>query len=489
MRGIRFYYLNKGYQLAFIAFLFLLVVSIFSNNDIRGVESNVIYTLQQILVDNSLLYQDPNGLPYTITQYTPLYYIICDFVISALSIESSEFYMIRIISRGVSMIFLIGSMFLFFKIMICQFNLSKKIAFLFSSLLVVFTFPWSSLSRPDGLILFFVLSAFYFLIRYINSNHSQSILFVGLCSFFAIASKQNGLILPLIVGVFFLLTKNWKAILLLIIGFVSTLFLMYLILIIGKYDLTYLRANIIDGINNKIDVSYALKGAYKDFLIYFGLFSITVIIIIKNKIKDWLIPSNSINFLFMVSLVSWFIISVIFALKTGSGVNYFNELITIMLLILAYELRNNNSSEIELKKMSSFLLAIGLQVCIIHFFYYTIKISKGIFEEYVSKDTSRKEIVSYLNENLNNAYFISSDRKINLAIHQKCVLPQFEIHFSSLSKKLFDYSNLNNSFNSGQIKYLILHSELSPILNIDITSLYEFNKKIGNLNIYKLKEN
>ena len=477
--------LKRTYYIVFFGLLSFMTLSIFSTNDIRGVESNVVYTLQQILVDNSLLYQDPNHLPYAITQYSPLYYLICDGILTVLKIDSANFLIIRIVSRCISLLFLIGSIVVFFKIVTQKFNSSKSFGIFLSSLLFVFLFPWNFLSRPDGLVLFFVLFSFYFLIQYIYSNQSKLILLVGACSFFAIASKQNGVVLPLIIGVFFLINKNWKAIFYLIIGFCFALFLIWLVLLTGNYSLNFLKANIVDGVNNHIDIIYALKRPYKDFLIYFGLFTLAFISILKSNLKAWISPLSSLNVLLTVSLFIWFIISVIFALKTGSGVNYFNELLVIMLLILAKEINSGNKIKMVSKKISSILFIIGIQVSIFHYYNYTFKILRGVNSTYIGTSTVQEGVNDFLNSNLGDHYFFSDNRTINLASHDRCILPQVEIHQASLQNKVYRYTNLNDDFNNGTIKYLILNSNLKPILNIDLSNKYSFEKKIGHLSIYK----
>lgn len=50
----------------------LLIVS--EGTDIAGIEQNVIYSIQ-VLLDNGKLYSTPSTPPYSITQYTPIYFI------------------------------------------------------------------------------------------------------------------------------------------------------------------------------------------------------------------------------------------------------------------------------------------------------------------------------------------------------------------------------------------------------------------------------
>lgn len=481
-------YLKNAYFLVFFGFLFLLILSVFSGNDIRGTESNVIYTLQQILHDNSLLYQNPNELPYSVTQYNPLYYLICDAVLSLFGVKATSVLTIIITSRCISLVFLALSAYCFYKI-ISQFHVQRSLLLLFVTLFIVATFPWYSISRPDVLVLFFVLISIRILQKHFQSKDLTYSIYVGVICFLAIASKQNGFILPFTIGLFFLIHKAWKSIALMVFGFVLGGAAIYTILLLGQYDLTFLKANIIDGINNDMDFIYVLNRPYLNFVIYFGLFSVVFYYLLKGSFKHWLKPQFSIKFFLMLSLVVWFFMSLVFALKVGSGVNYFNEAIIIALLIFYLELGHKMKlKSFDVHRMNTLLCLIGIQICLVHFYHYPIKIAKGLYETYVSDSSVRSDISLLLTNNLGDHYFFSDDRKVNLAHYKHCILPQVEILEASLDNKSFDFNHLKQSFENGSIKYLILYTKLRPILDIEIKDLYRFEKQIGNLNIYKFKD-
>jgi hypothetical protein len=480
-------YLKNAYFLVFFGFLFLLILSVFSGNDIRGTESNVIYTLQQILDDNSLLYQNPNELPYSVTQYTPLYYLICDAVLSLFGVKATSVLTIIITSRCISLVFLVLSAYYFYKI-ILQFHVQQFLLLLFVTLFIVATFPWYSISRPDVLVLFFVLISIRILQKHLQSKDPTYSIYVGVICFLAIASKQNGFILPLTIGVFFLINKAWKSLLYLISGFAVGFFIVYTILLLGHYELIFLKANIIDGINNDMDFAYALKRPYKSFVIYFGLFSIAFYYLLKGNYKAWLTPKFSLKYFLMLSLVIWFFLSSVLAFKVGSGINYFNEAIVIALIIACKELSNKMKFKLfDLHRAYILLYIIAIQICLVHFYHYPFKIAKGLYETYVSESNVRDDIDLLLSNNLGDSYFFSDDRKINLAHYERCILPQIEIQEASFKSRNFNLNNLENDFKDGNITYLILYNRIRPILNLKLSDLYEFEVQIGNLNIYKFK--
>lgn len=481
-------YYKYAYFLVFFGLLFLLIISVFSGNDLRGTESNVIYTLQQILDDNSLLYQNPNELPYSITQYTPLYYLICDTVLSLFGVKATSVLTIIIITRCITLVILSLSAYCFYKI-ISQFHFQKSLLLFFVTLFIVATFPWYNISRPDVFVLFFVLISIWALQQYLQSHDIWYCIIIGVFCFLAIASKQNGIILPFTIGLFFLIQRSWKSLSIMVFGFILGCIAFYAILLLGKYDLSFLKANIIDGINNDIDFIYALNKPYKNFVIYFGLFSIVIYYLIKDNFKHWLKPQYSLKFFLMLSFFAWFFISLLLALKIGSGVNYFNEAIIIALLIACKELGDNvKFKAFNIQRVYILLCLIGMQICLVHFYHYPIKIAKGLYETYVSKSAVRDDIGLLLSNNLGDSYFFSDDRKINLSNYKRCTLPQVEILEASLNNKNFNFNHLRHDFKNGRIKYLILNTKLRPILNNDLFNLYVFDRKIGQLNIYKYIE-
>ena len=100
-------------SLMLLNLILALIVTFSYNTDVRGVEPNVIYTIQSIHLNNSNLYTDPEQIPYAITQYMPLYYIVCDKVISFLRLSAGrDVYLIYMTCRFLS--FFVSLWLLFF---------------------------------------------------------------------------------------------------------------------------------------------------------------------------------------------------------------------------------------------------------------------------------------------------------------------------------------------------------------------------------------
>ena len=82
--------------------LFLVIfIVIISKKNVRGIESNVVYTIERIMSDNNALYENVRETLYSVTQYSPLYYMISDFNLSVLNISTeNNSYLIRFFLRN-----------------------------------------------------------------------------------------------------------------------------------------------------------------------------------------------------------------------------------------------------------------------------------------------------------------------------------------------------------------------------------------------------
>ncbi|OUR93401.1 hypothetical protein A9Q87_05510 [Flavobacteriales bacterium 34_180_T64] len=465
-------HISKVYFLFFFGICLLLSLSFLSGADIRGVESNVIFTIQQILVDNSLLYQNPAKLPYAITQYTPLYYIICDLILTLFDVNEFDVFNIRMISKLVSLVFLVASVFNINRIFRVHFKLPKSDAFLLVSLFIVVSFPWFIISRPDVLVSYFMLLC----------------IDLFFC-FLSLASKQTGILFSLIFGLYLLINELWRAVFFLGFGFIVCAIFFSLLMLSFGYDFTFFKENIIDGVSD-FSLLYAIKATYQDFVLYYTFLIFGIVFFIKDGFVKMIHSKKTISFfLTFLVLLLLLLFSMVFALKKGSGINYFNDFLIVLLLLLGYSIiTKKDYLKYKKKNFVSFLFLVGIQVSIVHFYYYSERIAKGIYEEHLSNSTLRNDIKYFLNNNIEDAYFYSDDRRINLNNFKNCILPQIEIHQAALNKGAYQYNNLREDFYNGKIKYLILYSNVRPILNIDVINYYSFEGEMGGLKIFKYKE-
>src|SRR5580765_4773922 len=71
-----------------VALAFVLILSPVTS--IKGGEPSVVYTIQSTMLNKTMMYSDPEVVPFSATQYSPLYYIIASTAASLLSLTPGE---------------------------------------------------------------------------------------------------------------------------------------------------------------------------------------------------------------------------------------------------------------------------------------------------------------------------------------------------------------------------------------------------------------
>ncbi|OMP31168.1 hypothetical protein [Mangrovimonas sp. DI 80] len=461
----------------------LTVLSIVSGNDIRGVESNVIYSIQTILDQNDYLYQNPNQLPYALTQYMPLYYVLNDLVLTVLQVDTSEVLKIRWVSRSISLGLLLWSVLILYTIGLRYFKLPKSRIWELLALFVIISYPWFSLTRPDALVSFLYLLSLLLFIKFQSSQKMVYIAFIGGVGLLSIASKQSGFCFLLIIGVFFIVNKNWKALQFLTLGFLVTGILFWLTIEIAGYHFKYIFDNTIGGIK-EFSLRKAIVSTYKDFILYYLLLILGLVIIfdLHSKKKLKLQESTiSLSFFLKLLIVLGIGISALLALKKGSGINYFNDAIFALLVWLGYRL--SKAKKYYTRNGINVLILIyvvGIQISLLHFCFYGEKVARGIGGKYLMINNEREGINQFVRNTVGNEYFFSQDRELALEFYKNCILPQFEIETNKL--RLY---NLQEDLKMGKIKYLILYSKIEKSIFGEYSNLFYLNENIGSYKIYR----
>lgn len=465
-----------------VSFFLLQLISLFTPGDIRGVESNVIYTILQILSDNKLLYQDPEILPFNVTQYPPLYYILNDGIYSILGIDINP-YSLRLISRIFSNLILAIVIFHLIQLLRKDLNINKEISCLAGIMAIIFTFPWYSISRPDVLLLFLLILMFRLCLKYFNNQNIKYCFGIGVCLSLSLLTKQHAVIILIIIIFYFGLIKEWRSLFVIIITATITFISLSLIINALGYNLQYWDLNILNGLNNGIDIQRAVKISYFKFLIYFTSYILLLISAIHSKFTE-IISEKRNNFILFSSLIL-FLYSLLASLKVGSAINYFNEflIISCMLTGLVFNYLNG----IEYKLLKNGLMIISIHVIIIHFTIYTEKIIIPIKMMFNSPDSKNIGINKFMIEEVENNLFFSNDKNINLNYWKNCILFSNDVHELTYKTKAYNYKNAQQNFIEGKIKFLVINGDLDPVLGLNLNEYYSYRYSVDNYNIYQFK--
>jgi hypothetical protein len=447
----------------------------------------VIYSIQLILKQNNFLYLSPESIPFNITQYSPLYYIICDNVISLLQIDIEDFFSIRIITRIISFIFLILSIHAIYKLFQNLFNFSKKHSLIIALVYLFMSFPWFNISRPDVLVLLAFITSIRCILSYLKNEKKISIaILLGLFMTIGIFSKLTMLIYIFSFGICLIMLKKYKFII--ITGLSLFLFtsLFFVVFQFFGYDFTFLFENIIKGVDNGTSFFTAWDRAYKLFFLYFGLLTIIFFIVTLFCFKRWTeVKSNSI--LFFLITISYLVVFFSFssALKIGSAINYFNEMLLCMIIFISYfmEIYQKLYKKIYL----ICLMIFGEAIAINQFFTYTPNLVFNSFFLYKKNEyySDIESIVKFLKPNLNNSYFYSECKEVSMSFPLKCILFPNDIHNITYSRKVFNYSKIDD-WARENLKFIIVSKTTTELFGLNINKHYSLKSRYKYLDLYEL---
>lgn len=478
--------------IAGLLFVVLRVLIIYSaGTDLAGIEQNVVYSIQ-VLMDSGKLYFSPSEPPFSITQYTPIYYYLCSFTTKLLGYGANDIQTIYIIGRSWNLLFnLILALFMF-KMSNNVLGLSRNKSLFLSLLSFAFAFSHNFAIRPDSLQdLFGFASIYTFTIFVINKNAEKkttlllilTVLLTALSAF----SKQGGIQFIIIFSGFCLLNKDWKTLFKIIIlsaivygGFLLSFRLMY----------PSLLENIVGGVANGISIENFVK-----FIITKNIFILSVWPLILVSLFV-MIRNNSIfkgkpeQRLLSLTALGTLIFAAATALKMGSTVQYFIVFVNLALLIIMKYLSTAESktkgNAYRMKTMTFYsyslclLLIYGAQnIKLILTFDHNPALEQQRNAAIKTADFINKERVKnsgrYVFSNLTTDYTIPSRQSINNIFFKDCVVPQMDIlEYSTGPSKVVGYDKLRSMIEDGEIEYII---ESSPKSKFAILHDLEFIKK------------
>jgi hypothetical protein len=465
------------------------ILIVFLDEDIRGVESNVVYTVQNISMNNSLLYQDPNSIPFSVTQYSPNYYLLGDLGVSILNLSPSDPLAFRIMLRVISMLLSIVSALLFYRLCFKLSGNSSTLSLTLTSLLLIFTYPWNFLSRPDALITLCYILVINLQLEYAQSQKNLFPFLLGAVGVVAGLSKLNGLLIIPISVVFFLITRQPKAILILLLGVVTTSIAQVTLYSILGYNLSFIKENIIDGVRNGIDLRNALDKPYTKLIEYHGAFILTTVAfffgdISKLKPNNWL---NRFRLLLLLSVVLSGGFAVLTSLKAGSAINYFNEMLVCLLPFWAIKIDDGSNDRGFYSMRSVLLLIFAITTGANHLMKYVPLHIDMTRNQITSSDKYLDSTISFLSNNLNDDYFFTDQKVIDLSIPTKSVIAQKDVYYTTFEHSILNTDSIKSAFSSGRIRYIVLRGELYPFFDFNPYPFYTLEKEIGPYRIYEFE--
>lgn len=475
--------INAVIVLIILGNLLLLAGFVGLDYDISGVESNVVFTIQNILTDNSLLYVNPEQIPFTVTQYSPLYYLIADSMISILGIGAENDLAIRIAGRLMSIITCLIVAILFYNIAKRQIGVNSKVALVLSLGIITFPVPWYYLTRPDVLVALTYLLFISTILRYIDKAGFGKAVILGALTFMAISAKQSGIFLIGIGGLFFLYYRDFKGLLGAFTGFLLTGIIFSSLFIWAGYNGTYLLDNIVKGVDNGFSFRSFADHTLLAFGSMYGAYALGTAYIVFKIIKDKSLLDRKMHFMLSFAFFL-FLFSTLTATKKGSSANYYHDFLIVTLLIWAYYL-NHVTPQISQKWMNRAVLFLGLSVlltAVVHVKTYTFV----NFKKMTEYDNSLAEVNDLVNKELGDSYLYSNVRQVSLKHPGRVMMPQFDIaECCAYPRGIYNYDEFCKLMVSGKLKFLIFDSEAPQSqFGCDLGANYILYKRFGRYHVY-----
>lgn len=500
--------------LALAAFLLMRVLIIFSKgNDISGVEQSVVYSTQ-VLLNNGKLYLSPGDVPFSATQYTPLYYYLCGLTAKITSTNSDNIQALYTIGRSWNLIFNLLTAFFVYKIGFSLLSLSRNKSYLLFFLSFAFALSHNFAVRSDSLQDLFGVISIYVFLRYLlkNDNTMQSNLLLILTVFvtaLSVFSKQSGIQLIIMFTGFCFLQKDWKSVLKLIVSTVI-IYGAFLYLFNAIYPAFF--ENVVGGISNGAAIDSLIyvfrKGLF--VLIILPLIGITVYLALKFNSAF----KGGLKERYMCVLTAG---SLIFAsataLKMGSTAQYYVLFINLSLLYIYYMLSMTDKKDQHavmynrLKVLFysylpfAILLCVAYNVKLILTFDHNPAIENQRFAAIKTAEFIKQDMAvnhsdgKFIFTNLTNDYTIPSRQRLNNIFYKNCVVPQLDIFETSKGKSsVLGYSRLENMISNGEVAYIIESDPIQRFVLLDKLpeikrTKFKLIKNIDGYLIYKFSPN
>jgi len=444
--------------LIYLLFYRVMIVYDYSEN-IAGLEHTFIYATQLIMMRGSM-YSDPEVHPYSLYQYTPLYFE----TVAAIANDVKDPRQIYIIGRWLNFIAnVLSGLFVFF---ICfkGFKISRTAAIIAGIMSFSLYFAHSYAFRPDGAKTMFSLLSLLLIILNIEKVNRLQLLLAGLACTISFYFKQDGCLVGLMALIILGWHKNYKAILFFCVGSFSSLVAFSAFYLIRSGEDFYL--NMAKGLQQGANfewLSFLVKYYHCD--LYILIIMMLGIWLGLRKAKpgklEWSVLAVSV----LYQAFGW-----LSAFKWGSTFAYLTEAFVLNCALFFVVIDKIELSE----KNKSRLLLFGSMIFVVN---GLISLDNHTWHRYWPKKSQRElnkeryERKAYAAKMFESKwlkegdYYLCFDKGFNTFLPEHIVFSTYEVeypnymacnfNFHTLPNQIFDYSNLDDDIDQGKINYLI----------------------------------
>ncbi len=480
-------------------FVRIYLIDFYKSNS-GGVDQNIIYGLQRIL-EGQPLYQNPEAPPFAIMQYTPLFYHLTAWAGSLAGIGAEDVHQVYMLSKTAALVCNLLTV-LIVALTLKLFLRKRSDALLFSlPAFMILTVHYYL--RVDSLQLLLFAAGIYATLRYLRSTNALWLMIAALITALCILSKQNGVLLPLLISGYLALVKGkWGA----AIGFgLASLAFFGGILhwIIGGDWMSFYQ-NAYLGLKNGFDYLFPVTIFTSQFFFDLIPWYFLCFIAVAKFIRRPELPVAQHFILF--SAIASFFFAVITGLKIGSANNYFTEFLVLMILFLPYLLSHPLSQhqlfrigrkQVTLKGYAIFCLVVLLASKTVGLF------SSVFIERWFKEEQHLYQSATELKNKLEQKgipqegewIYFSRRHFLDNVFFDRTLFPNKDLIniVEEYNPGVYDFSRFTDSMNLGLVSYIITDTEKPgineqyeyiPFIQFDSTR-FDLIDTLGGYRIYK----
>ena len=463
--------------------------------DLSGSETSTIFPIQ-LLIDSDQIYTDPEKAPFRLTQYTPIYFCIVSFFYKLTDWPASEVHKVFVASRLFSLIFTFCSTVLA-GLLIFKLTYRNKVVAILAALFIyhVLAFWLLTGSRPDSLLVLMTSLYLWSVYAAVSSDRNTDIwwylaIFVAVTAFFV---KQSGAIHSIALGLFFIVTGQWKLLFKVTAAGIAVFALYLLILPVNTIPLFF--TNIIGGVANSTSLEWFYSWTMEKWVLQFA-----VIMVLNFTISLYHLFKRPTPFDVFLAIASFlfFLFATSTSLKIGAGVGYYQDYIVISVVQIATFLvseagQRKLGGEFGKIAVSLYLVFVFLHCSLYVFMYYRTALSQNFQGAYIEQ----REVVKYLNDKgLKKQDWVLVDGGpdfsgyfISHFLYDQNLIPFKDLVYLADKNKTFNFSEFKSMVNSGKIRFIITDHGRSPqnILNYSFANTLKLSSTVGPYDIYESK--
>ena len=463
---------------------------------LRGVEMNVVFSVQKLLLGKSL-YSDPSDVQFDVTQYSPAYYYIVRVLASMLGLAADDAQSLTALGRGLSVVIALVTAGLVVIWARRVFAVSSRDALIVAGYGLVATSPWWFIARPDALLELCVVAGAWCATE-ARPEEPRRFWTWTLASvaagWLAMLTKQNGAVVLLFPLLMPAVSRRWAAFSAVAIGILA---LVAATAWAAPHLLgPWVWANVVDGIKQPLSFFEAVTRVYTPLFTRHGF----VLALLCFVTMRWAIERSWSRAILV--LIGMLVITggagVVTALKKGASENYLNELLILGPVAIAVAFgRPKNAAAAARVEFAGLrgVLAMWLVVTFGWFaFEHMYFVVYGRSENFSFRPLARVQFASYeparawLRPRLNagpDTWFLSFELAVNNLIPDRALIPQKEIAMYAFDQHHLDYRKFGELLRAGKVPFAVSDAGGLPttFLGADL-SPFELVQNDGALRFY-----